>query len=536
MRLPIPPEQAARAGPPLGRGSNPDGACASETRSSVPAAAMPPAATVSNPPFTGQRPGGPGRREAAASKTKLHIRMFRVSDSAVMLFVLVSVFIVTNIGDMPGGIGDFLGLRITMKNLLLLVAFAAAWRGLGFATGLYDWQAIRSRRSESLRVMLACALVSGAALAFPLMSMTGAFKYSAILYFGVGTTLGVLVLRNLIRMVLPLKQAGAAREALIVGAGPRGQRLYRELGATRGANYNILGFVDSADQGPFEDHRGTMLGRLEDLEGILMRTAVDEVLIVLPIKSQYAEIQRVLESCERVGVRARYMADLFETSDWVSEVENDRLSVVAAPRSPEGWRLVAKRVIDIVGASTGLVLVSPLLLVAAIAIKATSPGPVLFTQLRYGLNRRLFKMFKLRSMVTDADALQASLESRNEATGPVFKIRNDPRLTKVGTFLRQSSLDEFPQLLNVLRGEMSLVGPRPLPVRDVHRFSEAALMRRFSVRPGLTCLWQISGRSNLTFEDWIRLDLQYIDEWSMRRDMWVLLKTIPVVLKGTGAS
>jgi lipopolysaccharide/colanic/teichoic acid biosynthesis glycosyltransferase len=139
-------------------------------------------------------------------------------------------------------------------------------------------------------------------------------------------------------------------------------------------------------------------------------------------------------------------------------------------------------------------------------------------------------------MVADADALQAALESQNEATGPVFKIREDPRVTTVGRWLRRTSVDELPQLLNVLRGEMSLVGPRPLPVRDVHRFSEAALMRRFSVRPGCTCLWQISGRNNLTFQDWIRLDLQYIDEWSMGLDVWVLVRTIPAVLKGTGAS
>jgi lipopolysaccharide/colanic/teichoic acid biosynthesis glycosyltransferase len=145
-------------------------------------------------------------------------------------------------------------------------------------------------------------------------------------------------------------------------------------------------------------------------------------------------------------------------------------------------------------------------------------------------------MYKLRTMVADADALQSTLEERNEATGPVFKIRDDPRVTRVGKWLRRMSVDELPQLINVLRGEMSLVGPRPLPVRDVHRFTEAALMRRFSIRPGCTCLWQISGRSELTFDDWIRLDLEYIDEWSIGLDVVVLVKTIPAVLRGTGAA
>jgi lipopolysaccharide/colanic/teichoic acid biosynthesis glycosyltransferase len=139
-------------------------------------------------------------------------------------------------------------------------------------------------------------------------------------------------------------------------------------------------------------------------------------------------------------------------------------------------------------------------------------------------------------MVQDADVLQESLEERNEATGPVFKIRDDPRITRVGGILRRLSIDELPQFVNVLRGDMSLVGPRPLPLRDVHRFTEAALMRRFSVRPGLTCLWQISGRSTLGFDEWIRLDLQYIDEWTFRTDLMILLKTLPAVIRGEGAS
>lgn len=536
MTLPVPPPQTSLAAPPLGPGPSGDVAGSPVTPRPGPSVGNPPPGKAASPRFSGPRPAVQRRRAGGAPEAKLQIRLFRASDPAVVLGVLILVFVVTNLGDMPGGARDFLGLRITVKNLLLLAAFAATWRVLSLATGLYDWEAIRSRRSESWRVVLSCALASGVALAFPAMSVTGAFKYSAILYFGVASTLGILVVRNFIRALVPRAQPGVARNVLIVGTGPRGQRLYRDLAVTRRGEYNIVGFVDSADQTQAGDHSGRMLGRLEDLESILMRTAVDELLIVLPIKSRYAEIQRVLESCDRLGVRAKYLADLFETTGCVSEVEDDRLSVVAAPRSPEGWRLVVKRVIDLAGASTGLVVLSPVLLLAAIAIKLNSPGPVLFTQLRFGLNRRLFKMYKLRSMVVEADALQASLEARNEATGPVFKIQDDPRVTRVGKFLRRSSLDELPQLLNVLRGEMSLVGPRPLPIRDVDRFSEAALIRRFSVLPGLTCLWQVSGRSNLTFDDWIQLDLQYIDEWSMRLDVWVLLRTIPVVLKGTGAS
>jgi lipopolysaccharide/colanic/teichoic acid biosynthesis glycosyltransferase len=161
---------------------------------------------------------------------------------------------------------------------------------------------------------------------------------------------------------------------------------------------------------------------------------------------------------------------------------------------------------------------------------------VLFSQERHGLHKRRFRMYKLRTMYLDAEVRQRELEDQNEASGPVFKIRDDPRITPVGRFLRRTSIDELPQLWNVLRGDMSVVGPRPLPVRDVQRFTEGALMRRFSVRPGVTGLWQVSARSTLNFEDWVRLDMQYIDEWSLALDIRILAMTLPAVVRGSGAA
>jgi exopolysaccharide biosynthesis polyprenyl glycosylphosphotransferase len=496
-----------------------------------------PTPAAPRPPRDQLRERRPGvRRSRALPEVQLRIRLFRTTDLAVILAALVLVFLLTNVRSMPEGLEAFLGIRITVKNLLLLLAFTFTWPLLGVLTRLYDPRTVGSPRREAVRVLVTCGLLSAVALAFPTISVTGAFKYSAVLYFGIGSAMGIVVSRSLIRAVVPVPQSGSTRDAVIIGTGPRARRLYDELDLARNAEYNILGFVDSADRAHPGDLAGTRLGDLDDLESILMHHALDEVLIALPIKSRYADIQRVLESCQRVGVRARFGVDLFETTRCVGALEADQVSVVAAPRSPEGWRLVAKRCIDLVGGTVGLLLLSPLLLAAAAAIKLTSPGPALFAQDRYGLNRRRFKMYKLRTMVADADALQAGLEARNEATGPVFKIQDDPRITTIGKWLRRASIDELPQLLNVLRGEMSLVGPRPLPVRDVHRFTEAALMRRFSVRPGLTCLWQISGRSTLTFDDWIRLDLRYIDEWSMRLDVLILLRTLPAVVRGVGAA
>jgi len=197
--------------------------------------------------------------------------------------------------------------------------------------------------------------------------------------------------------------------------------------------------------------------------------------------------------------------------------------------------MLLKRWVDISIGGLAFLAVLPVLVLAALTIKLTSPGPIIFAQERYGLNKRRFKMYKLRTMVDGAEAQQELLESFNEASGPVFKIREDPRLTPVGKILRRLSIDEMAQLLNVLRGEMSLVGPRPLPIRDVSRFSEPALMRRFSVYPGITGLWQVSGRCDVDFDNWIRLDLKYIDEWSLGMDLRILLRTVPAVLDGKGA-
>ena len=195
-----------------------------------------------------------------------------------------------------------------------------------------------------------------------------------------------------------------------------------------------------------------------------------------------------------------------------------------------------KRGLDIAISSFLLLVLSPLLIATALLIKLTSDGPVFFQQERIGVNKRRFWMYKFRTMVPDAEKLMPKLEALNEASGPVFKIKDDPRITSLGKFLRRSSMDELPQLLNVLKGDMSLVGPRPLPVRDYNGFNADWQRRRFSVKPGITCLWQVNGRSGLSFDQWMLLDLQYMDEWSLWLDLKILVKTVPVVLKGAGAT
>jgi exopolysaccharide biosynthesis polyprenyl glycosylphosphotransferase len=200
------------------------------------------------------------------------------------------------------------------------------------------------------------------------------------------------------------------------------------------------------------------------------------------------------------------------------------------------WSLLAKRAIDLVGGFLLLLLTSPFFLIAAIGIKLTSPGPLIFRQTRAGWHGRPFTMYKFRSMHTDAEMRRTELEAYNEMSGPVFKLSNDPRITKFGSWLRATSIDELPQLVNVLQGHMSLVGPRPLPRYEVDKFENVAQRRRLSVKPGLTCLWQAGGRNKVTdFQEWVRLDLEYIDNWSLWLDIKILFKTVPAVLFRLGA-
>ena len=261
--------------------------------------------------------------------------------------------------------------------------------------------------------------------------------------------------------------------------------------------------------------------------------------VILNAKHTYFEqVEDVIKACELEGVEVWLVADFFATQ--ISRTSFDELlgrPLLIFRTTPEAsWQGVIKQLMDLFGALLLLISLSWLFALLVVLIKITSPGPVFFKQQRSGLNGAPFTLYKFRTMVTNAEQSKHELEAMNEMRGPVFKVTSDPRITRIGKWLRRYSLDELPQLLNVLRGEMSLVGPRPLPVDEVKRFNDLAHRRRLSVKPGLTCLWQISGRNQIKdFKDWVRLDLEYIDNWSLWLDLKILLRTIPVVFLGTGA-
>jgi exopolysaccharide biosynthesis polyprenyl glycosylphosphotransferase len=280
------------------------------------------------------------------------------------------------------------------------------------------------------------------------------------------------------------------------------------------------------------------LGSTERLGEILASHAVTEVVVTLPLGTYFDEVRGIIRLCETSGVPVAVSSELFESELAPPELKRDAESGLAALQVSPATRSTAtrlmKRTIDIIGALVVLTIASIPMLIIAMAIKASSKGPVFFVQERCGYLRRPFRMFKFRTMVADAEARRQALEGQNELDGPVFKMRKDPRVTRIGSVLRKLSLDELPQLFNVLRGDMSLVGPRPAIPKEVEAY-EPWMRRRLSVKPGLTCTWQVSGRNEIGFQEWMRLDLEYVDRWSIGLDLSLLAKTIPAVVSARGA-
>jgi exopolysaccharide biosynthesis polyprenyl glycosylphosphotransferase len=457
-------------------------------------------------------------------------------DSLAAVLAILAVLISLNLPAVSGGIESFLSARVTVKNVLLLIVLATVWPAIFRCFGLYTARSVRQLASEAPRLLAAVTAGTGLASMFPLTSVSGTLQFGDLRHFWLAALVLAFAVRGGRRM-LERARHRIVKRTLILGTGPLAQRAYRDLQAHRPHRREIVGFLDEASPSGRFAPMGEAIGTLEQLEQILMRQVIDEVVIALPVKSRYHEIQQAIGVCERAGVRAKYGADLFESRVASPRYDtDDGGAFVAMHVVPDGYRLVVKRAIDIVGATAALVVLAPLMLLVALAIKLTSSGPIIYAQDRCGFNKRPMRMLKFRSMRAEAEQQQATLEDRNEAQGPVFKIRDDPRITPLGRMLRKYSVDELPQLFNVLRGDMSLVGPRPLPWRDVHRINRPSDMRRFSMRPGLTCLWQVQGRSNLGFERWVELDLEYIDRWSLGLDCQILLKTIPAVLSGKGAT
>jgi exopolysaccharide biosynthesis polyprenyl glycosylphosphotransferase len=336
------------------------------------------------------------------------------------------------------------------------------------------------------------------------------------------------------------------RRALVVGAGIAGQRIMKDIIERPELGYTLVGYVADTPDGPRspvwtvpirikDGFNLQRLGTLKDVPRIIGQQELHEVIVALPA-THHAQILNIIDSCRQYGLDFKLVPDLFEMR--FNEVRIDALNGVpligVKDVALRGFNLLVKRLLDIVFAFAALIVAAIPMLFIALVIRLTSPGPVLFKQKRVGKDGRLFTCYKFRTMYKDAEQRKAELLHLNEADGPIFKIRNDPRLTPVGKFLRRTSLDELPQIWNILRGEMSWVGPRPPTPDEVARYNEWHL-KRLEVTPGLTGLWQVSGRSDLSFDEMVKLDLYYAENWSLSMDIIILLKTIPAVLKREGA-
>jgi len=380
------------------------------------------------------------------------------------------------------------------------------------------------------------AVVLTLAMAFVLRPLV----YSRLLLLEAGLAMAVLMSLNRAGALIALRYLRSrgigVKRVIIVGAGEVGRRVMRTIVARPDLGYEIIGYVDdNPEKGEGVIGRIKGLGPLNNLSDLIHTENVAEVIITLPW-NVHRRILGILRECERSKIEARIVPDLFQLS--LSQVEVGDLGGVPLISVQEiafgKTALIVKRLIDVVGAVGCIILGAPLLGMIALAIKIDSPGPVFFKQERVGENGKLFIMYKFRSMRVGAEEELERLKPYNEADGPLFKIRDDPRLTKVGRFLRHTSLDELPQLINVLKGEMSLVGPRPPLQSEVEQY-QPWHKKRLCIPPGMTGLPQISGRSELTFDETVLLDLYYIEHWSPWLDLTILLRTIPKVFSGDGA-
>jgi exopolysaccharide biosynthesis polyprenyl glycosylphosphotransferase len=423
--------------------------------------------------------------------------------------------------------------------LKLLPFFVVIWIVLFAVLGMYNSFRVKPF-FDIVSIILASAFIGFVLLGSVIyvLKEKEISRVLIIMMYGIGAVFFCIEKVALINSFRYMRRRGYnTRNILIVGTGRRAQHFTETVEKHDEWGFKVIGYIDEDPSKTGQEiHGKKVIGIFGDLARILHGRVIDHVVFVVP-RLWFEKIEDLIRLCETEGIPASVVVDLYELKFARSKQTNfcgiPMLTFESAP--DRLWELLVKRLFDILVSAIGLIVLSPLFLVLAAGIKVTSKGHVFFKQKRCGLNGRRFVLYKVRTMVKGAEEKLAELRKFNEMDGPVFKMKKDPRVTPVGWFLRKSSLDELPQLWNVFKGDMSIVGPRPPIPAEVDKYDNWQ-RRRLSMRPGITCLWQVKGRNEITdFNEWMRLDLEYIDNWSLWLDIKILFSTIPVVLLAKGA-
>jgi exopolysaccharide biosynthesis polyprenyl glycosylphosphotransferase len=459
------------------------------------------------------------------------LRAAKLFDLAAVSFTFITAFAIASGAFTWPSFAQVLLLRVKLVNFVVFGGYLAFCAVIFSVCGFYRSHRMSRWGRRVQEIALATTLIAGVLLVLPLRMQFATASFFVVFWL---LTFSVLFLARVVgqHLLYYARLHGRnLRSIVVVGEGSDAAVLGDRIEQEPTLGYRLARIIDA------ELFKVPEIAVVQQLNAVIANQPVDEVLLALPMNHYAALVETMVRHCEQQGILVRVRTDIFNLQVAKSYADDlHGIPVMTIQSGPvDSWQLVMKRLIDMLGSAALLLVLAPLFAVVALLIRLDSPGPVFFAQERVGLNKRRFKILKFRTMVIEADKQQDMLEHLNEAEGPVFKIKKDPRITRIGAFLRRFSIDELPQLVNVFKGEMSLVGPRPLPVRDVERIDAQWHKRRFSIKPGITCLWQVNGRSNIGFNDWVRMDLDYIDKWSLRLDLLILLKTLPAVLKGPGA-
>jgi len=444
-------------------------------------------------------------------------------------FIWVKIRVLTNIA---------LPIQIRGSLFWIILGLSIIWVIIFTKQNAYSYQRFTSLKTE-VKIVTKTTLLG--ILAFFALHFLFRFGYIPrtyiVIFYGINFLSLCLEKLLLFHIAKIIRKRGVNRKKiLVVGTGKRAKNFIETVEKNLGLGLDIVGLISGEKSKVGMDFHGhKVIGGNEEIENILHQNPVDEVIICVSTK-RFDQIRDILECCEQEGVQVRLNSDFFGRIAKKVRVDHIYgLPIISFITTPDNeWKLYIKRLMDIIISGILLIILSPLFLIIVILIKVTSKGPILYQWNVVGLNKKPFKSWKFRTMIPDADEMKSDLEAYNIMKGPVFKLKDDPRVTKIGKFLRKYSLDELPQLWNVLKGDMSLVGPRPAGPHELVRY-ESWHRRKLSIKPGITCLWQVSGRNRIRdFDEWVKLDLQYIENWSLWLDIKILLKTIPSVLTGTG--